>query len=82
LSPLSKLHSKSNFRGYLADTDHKVFWEPLSLANILDHHGFTTTYLSTTNFNVPHIPFLRTLDLPFWPFNHLSGHLCLTAIKR
>lgn len=82
LPPRHSLHTKHNFRGYLADSDHKVFWEPLSLANTLDYYGFAATHISTTNFNFPYIPFLRSLNLPFWPFDRLSGHLCFIATKR
>jgi len=44
-----------NSKSYLACSDHKVFWEPLSLINILNHHNLITIDLTTKISGFPYI---------------------------
>lgn len=76
------VYNFKNARSYLADSDHKIFWEPLSLVNLLAHHKLKVTELTTLSFTVPYVPFARELDWQFWPFNRVSEYLCLVAQKQ
>lgn len=77
-----KTKCKQNYRQYLADEDHKTFWEPMSLFNLLNFNSFKINSVVTKHFNVPYIKSLRTLDLQFWPFNKLGEYLCIIAEKK
>jgi len=81
---LSKdLIGRSNYRRYLGAADHRVFWEPLSLVNLLYDHGLIVEELTTKNLDIPYARRFwqgaRALDLPFWPFNRLGTYTCLIA---
>lgn len=77
----TRRRSSNNARGYLADSDHKVFWEPISLINTLNHLGFEVTTMETKILPVPYLPFTSKLDLTKGPFAVLGEYLCLVAEK-
>lgn len=78
-----RLVSRSNFRGFLGNEDHKLFWEPLSLMNLLNRHGLVTEVLTTRNLDLPYLPrFLKNPPLHFWPFNRMGSYLCIVARKK
>ena len=52
LKPNSSLASKSNYRQFLGDADHKNYWEPLSLTNTLAHLNFQTVSLETISIRI------------------------------
>ena len=73
-------------RAYLGASDHKLFYDPLSLMNVLDKHGLTAIEITTKNHA---IPFIRRfilncglLDFPFWPMNRFGHYICLIAKKE
>lgn len=75
--------SRENYRKFLESPDHVIFWEPLSLCNMLHDCGFEVTILTTRHHTIPYIGRLlrRTivLDPQFWPFERLGYYLCLVA---
>jgi 2-polyprenyl-3-methyl-5-hydroxy-6-metoxy-1,4-benzoquinol methylase len=75
----------SVYRRYLGDADHKQFYDPLSLLNLLDHAGFKVFELVTKNHAIPvlrqYSKSFELLDLQFYPMNRLGHYLCLIARK-
>jgi SAM-dependent methyltransferase len=78
--------SRQNYRGFLQDSDHKAFWDPLSLCNLLYDCGLTVTEINTKSQRVPilsrWIKRLQSVDLPFYPFNRWGAYLCLKAVRQ
>lgn len=73
------------YRHYLGDADHKQFYDPLSLMNLLDDAGFETVEVVTKNHA---IRILRRwfksfdlLDWQFYPMSRVGHYLCLIAKK-
>lgn len=73
------------YRDYLGNADHKLFYEPLSLMNLLDDAGFETTQVVTKNHAIPKlrkwIKMLDLLDWQFYPMSHLGHYVCLSTRK-
>jgi SAM-dependent methyltransferase len=85
---IGSLHSRVQrqvYRHYLGDSDHKQFYDPLSLMNLLDDAGFETTQVITKNQAIPvlgkFIKKLGLLDWQFYPMSRVGGYICLTAKK-
>ncbi|MBU0981559.1 methyltransferase domain-containing protein [Patescibacteria group bacterium] len=77
------LGARRNYRRFLGNDDHKIFWEPLSLANILAMNGLVVTELTTRNLALPYLPsFIRNPPLHFWPFTRMGTYLCIVAEKK
>jgi len=74
--------SLKNAKSYLACSDHKFFWEPLSLINILNHYNLETVYLTTKVLGFPYINKLRNINIAIWPFSRLQEYICLVAEKN
>lgn len=76
------LTSKKNVNEFLGFYDHKMFFEPLSLINILYQIGFSRVEYLSVN---PSIPYLMSIihepDWHFWPFNRLGTYSCFKAVK-
>jgi hypothetical protein len=70
-------------RASLGAPDHRIFWEPLSLMNLLYDHGLVVEEMTTKNLDIPLLRRFwsgaRLLDLNFWPFNRLGFYTCLIA---
>ena len=68
------------YRHYLGDADHKQFYDPLSLINLLDDTGFETIGITTKNHAIPLLrrwfKFFDLLDWQFYPMNRLGYYLC------
>jgi len=79
-------YHRANYRRFLADYDHKIFWEPLSLCNMLSDSGFEVTTLTTKNHRIPYLARIirkaQILDLNFYPFSRLGGYTCIIAKKK
>jgi hypothetical protein len=73
------------YRSYLGDADHKHFYDPLSLINVIHDAGFETIALTTKNHAVPGLRrWLKSCDLldwQFYPMDRLGHYLCLVARK-
>jgi 2-polyprenyl-3-methyl-5-hydroxy-6-metoxy-1,4-benzoquinol methylase len=80
----SRMH-RDVYRHYLGDGDHKQFYDPLSLMNILDDTGFETIALTTKNHAVPMlrrwVKSCELLDWQFYPMDRLGYYLCLIVKK-
>ncbi len=77
------LASFKTARSFLGNADHKLFWEPFSLANLLHREGLKTVELTTRNLSLPYLPNgWRNPPLHFWPFNRMGTYLCLVAKKE
>jgi len=75
-----------NFKRFLYSEDHLVFWEPLSLCNILEQHQFRPVSITTRHQVVPllcrFIPWLGNLDINVYPFNRIGLYTCIIARKK
>ncbi|MGH8009280.1 MAG: hypothetical protein ACREQ3_20010, partial [Candidatus Binatia bacterium] len=73
------------YRRYLGDEDHKQFYDPLSLMNLLEHAGFEILSIETKNHAIPLLrrwgKIFDLLDWQFYPMNRLGYNLCLIARK-
>lgn len=80
------IYLRANYRRFLADGDHKIFWEPLSLCNMLSDSGFEVITLTTKNHRIPYlariIKRVQILDWNFYPFSRLGGYTCIIAKKK
>lgn len=80
------LQKEKNIRYFLGDSDHKVFWEPLSLANMLASLGFKINELVTVTHRIPFLGrvsrIFQDINLNFFPFNRVGGYLCIRAVKQ
>jgi hypothetical protein len=69
----------------LGSDDHKLFYDPLSLMNLLDDAGFATTEVATKNHAIPYLrKWFQSFDLmdwQFYPMNRTGHYLCLIAEK-
>lgn len=72
----------NNSKSYLACSDHKVFWEPLSLINILNHYNLETIHLTTKVLGFPYINLLRNKNVSIWPISRLQEYICLISQKK
>jgi len=85
LGALASRVQRDVYRLYLGDADHKHFYDPLSLMNLLDDAGFRTTSIKTKNHAIPGLRrYFRVCDLidwRFYPMNRLGAYVCLTASK-
>lgn len=78
-----KPEKRRNYRSFLGNDDHKIFWEPLSLCNILAMHNLKVVELTTRNLALPYVPeLLKNPPLHFWPFNRMGTYICLVAEKQ
>lgn len=81
LSP--KPYERKNYRGFLGNHDHKIFWEPLSLCNILAMNNLKVIEVTTRNLSIPYLPAqYRNPALNFWPFTRMGTYLCIVAEKQ
>lgn len=75
------LIQRSNYRRFLGAPDHCIFWEPLSLMNLLYDSGIIVEQMTTKNVDVPFIrrfwTWAQLLDISFWPFDRLGFYTCL-----
>ncbi len=74
------------YRHYLGDIDHKQFYDPLTLMNLLDDAGFETIVVQTKNHTIPLLrrwfKKFELLDWQFYPMDRLGHYLCLVAKKE
>lgn len=74
------------YKGFLGAPDHKQFFDPLSLMNLLDDCGFYPISIETRNHRVPffsrYFRSLQLLDLRFWPADRLGHYICVVAKPR
>lgn len=78
-----KPYTRKNYRTFLGNADHKIFWEPLSLCNILAMNDLEATKMTTRNLALPYLPqALRNPPLNFWPFTRMGTYLCIVAKKK
>lgn len=78
-----KAGARKNYRTFLGNSDHKIFWEPLSLSNILAMKGLKVKVLTTRNLALPYLPdHFRNPPLHFWPFTRMGTYICLIAEKE
>lgn len=79
-----KVFKKDHYRSFLGNYDHKIFWEPMSLCNILETLHLEVIELTTKNLGVPYLPnlFNKILDINIWPLNKMGGYYCLIAVKK
>lgn len=79
----SKVCDRSNYRSFLGNDDHKIFWEPLSLCNILAMHNLKVVELTTRNLALPYVPeILKNPPFHFWPFSRMGTYICIVAEKQ
>jgi SAM-dependent methyltransferase len=80
-----KVFTRKNYRKYLGAHSHLMFWDPLSLCNMLYDHGFEVKEIVTKNIGIPILrrffPQFNKLNIPIYPFNRIGGYICLVAIK-
>jgi SAM-dependent methyltransferase len=77
-----KFYGRRNYRNYLGNDDHKAYWEPLSVCNLLHRAGLEVTDMTTKNLSLPYLPSSwRDPDLNFWPFTRMGTYFCLIAKK-
>ena len=85
IGSLASRARRTVYRYYLGDNDHKQFYDPLSLMNILDDAGFQVICLTTKNHAIPLLRryFKRCdlIDWHFYPMNRLGGNICLIVQK-
>ena len=78
--------SIQNFKNFLYSEDHLVFWEPLSLCNILEQHQLRPVFITSRHQLVPLlcrlIPWLGNLDINVYPFNRTGLYTCIIARKK
>lgn len=78
-----KPFERRNYRSFLGNADHKIFWEPLSLCNILATHNLKVVEMTTRNLALPYLPqFMKNPPLHFWPFSRMGTYLCIVAEKQ
>lgn len=78
----SKVSSKRNIDDFLGFRGHEMFFEPISIINLLYRSGFKNVEFTTTNPSFPYLPkMFREPNLPFWPFNRLGTYACYKAAK-
>jgi len=84
LSP--QTYTRTAFRGFLGDVDHKVFWNPPSLFNAMDELGLEVVEATTIGIRIPFLARvvnrLGSLYVPWFPFNRFGSYLCIAAQKR
>ena len=77
--------SAENVRAFLYAEDHVIFWEPLSLCNLLRGHGLEPVEVTTRHQVVPGlarlIPRLGHLDWRCFPFNRFGLYTCVAALR-
>ncbi len=79
----NKPFARANFRSFLGNADHKMFWEPLSLCNILAMNNLKVTEMTTRNLALPYLPqFMKNPAWHFWPFSRMGTYLCIVAEKQ
>jgi len=82
---LTSRSQRKVYRHYLGDADHKQFYDPLSLMNLLDDAGFEIVEAVTKNHAVPVLrrwsKSFDLLDWQFYPMNRIGHYLCLVAKK-
>lgn len=78
-----RVYNRTNYRNFLGHPDHKMFWEPLSLINILSEHHLRVIAITTKNHSIPFlsrwIKGLRAFDLPFYPCDRVGAYTCMIA---
>lgn len=78
--------STHNFKRFLYSEDHLVFWEPLSLCNILEQYQLRPVSITTRHQVIPFvchlIPRLGNLDMAIYPFNRIGLYTCIIAQKK
>lgn len=78
-----KPYGRKNYRDFLGYIDHKIFWEPLSLCNILNTLGLEVSEITTTNPDVPYLSgFINFSTIDIWPLNRFGSYYCLIAKKK
>lgn len=78
----STLTSKQNLSDYLGFYDHKMFYDPLSLASLLFASGFLGVKWTTKNLSIPYVTkLIGEQNVDIWPFNRLGTYSCFRAIK-
>ena len=84
-----RLQAKCNIRvsrKYLGSPHHLLFYDPLSLINILYGCGFQTQHIATKNHTIPflgkYVRRFSLFNLQFYPMNRLGGYTCLVCTKR
>jgi SAM-dependent methyltransferase len=86
IGSLASRSERDVYRGYLGDADHKHFYDPLSLMNLMHDAGFRTLSLTTKNHALPGLRrWIRGCDLldwQFYPMDRLGHYLCLIARKN
>jgi SAM-dependent methyltransferase len=74
---------RSTYRRFLGAPDHCIFWEPLSLVNLLYDHGLVVEEITTKNLDIPVLrrfwSAARLLDVDSWPWNRVGSYTCLSA---
>jgi SAM-dependent methyltransferase len=82
----AKLVSRGNYRRSLGDSDHVMFWEPLSLANALHDHGLVVEEMVSKNHRLPvlarHFGWAAAVDIMMPPFHRLGAYTCICARKQ
>lgn len=74
--------SKKNVNQFLGYFDHKMFFEPLSILNLLYQIGFSKTEYTSVHPSVPYLMSrIREPDWNFWPINRLGTYSCFKATK-
>jgi 2-polyprenyl-3-methyl-5-hydroxy-6-metoxy-1,4-benzoquinol methylase len=85
LGSLASRAHRNVYRHYLGDEDHKQFYDPLSLMNLLDDAGFEVIVIETKNHAIPLLRrWFRSFDLldwQFYPMDRMGHYLCLIAKK-
>lgn len=74
--------SRKNVSDYLAFHDHKMFYDPLSLANVLYDTKFTHVSYQALHQDLPYLPLkIRETEFNHWPFNRIGVYSCFEAVK-
>lgn len=82
----STVHGKDNLTAAMGYHDHRVFWDPLSLAHILASEGFHVDELRALGTWIPLLGrvmprFRRSVLLNCWPANRLGYITCVRCRK-
>lgn len=79
-------YDRASYRGFLGAVDHKIFWNPPSLFNVMDELGLEIVEATTIGIRIPFlarvVARLGALYIPWYPFNRLGGYSCVISRKK
>jgi SAM-dependent methyltransferase len=78
---------ESNIRTSMGHEDHAVFWDPLSLCNLLSSMEFTVNEITTLGVWIPWLgrilpKFRKGSYVDLWPLNRMGHITCVCCTKQ